>query len=650
MIRTLLLLAVLCGIVSAQPLCDAVRLNQLDKLRALNAQSQEVKANLCTGNSLLHLAAASGSLDAVKILLAAGADVNQKNVSDSTPLMWALTEIEKVKVLLDAGADVNAKTKQGRTPLLIAAANVGSLDVIKLLVAKGADLKATDAQGSGALLMAANSGELAKVQFLVERGLDVNQTNGAGFTPIMLPAAFASTDILRYLISKGANVNVANRFSGEVKFGKIELIGITPLMVAAGAGNLAAVESLLAAGADVNAKDSRSMTALMFAVASDHQNPTIVKRLLEKGADVSVKDKYGDTALAWARKNGHAESIKLLAAKAPKNELPDGASTFLNTKSPVKSGTETSSKQMTDAVQAANRGAVLVLKTGQEFFNQSGCVACHHSNMASFMMPVAHAGSLNLDKDIESGIEKSTKLRWGRSEQFLLQRLDPGGAAMNVGYGALALAAANHPGDLTTDAMAINMAGQQLHDGSWPHGGIPRPPMEDSALHVTAIGVFTLAKYGPPARKAEWDERIARARKWLAAAKPITTDERAMQILGLKWAGATAAELKPYAEALAREQRPDGGWAQTRYLATDAYATGQSLYALSQASWLPGHQNVRSKAERFLCSTQKEDGSWYVKSRSPKFQPYFESGFPYAGDQWISSAATAWATMGLVSK
>jgi hypothetical protein len=308
------------------------------------------------------------------------------------------------------------------------------------------------------------------------------------------------------------------------------------------------------------------------------------------------------------------------------------------------------SKHLMDAVRTANKGAVLVLKSGREFFNQSGCVACHHSNMTSMMIPVAHAGSLKLDTDTESAIEKSTKLRWGRTEQLLLQRLDPGGAAMNVGYGALALAAANHPGDLTTDAMAINIAGQQLLDGSWPRGGIPRPPMEDSAIHVTAIGVFALAKYGPPARRAEWEERIASARKWLAATKPITTDERAMQILGLKWAGATAAELKPYAEALAREQRSDGGWAQTKHLASDAYATGQSLYALSQAGWLAGQARVRSKAERFLCATQKEDGSWYVKSRSPKFQPYFESGFPYAGDQWISSAATAWATMGLLSK
>jgi hypothetical protein len=49
----------------------------------------------------------------------------------------------------------------------------------------------------------------------------------------------------------------------------------------------------------------------------------------------------------------------------------------------------------------------------------------------------------------------------------------------------------------------------------------------------------------------------------------------------------------------------------------------------------------------YLLERQEADGSWHVRSRSPKFQPYFESGFPYGPDQWFSQAATAWATMAL---
>ena len=49
----------------------------------------------------------------------------------------------------------------------------------------------------------------------------------------------------------------------------------------------------------------------------------------------------------------------------------------------------------------------------------------------------------------------------------------------------------------------------------------------------------------------------------------------------------------------------------------------------------------------YLLKTQQPDGSWHVKSRAVKFQPYFESGFPYGHDQWISASATAWATVAI---
>ena len=53
------------------------------------------------------------------------------------------------------------------------------------------------------------------------------------------------------------------------------------------------------------------------------------------------------------------------------------------------------------------------------------------------------------------------------------------------------------------------------------------------------------------------------------------------------------------------------------------------------------------KGEAYLLSTQAADGSWYVASRAPKFQPYFEGGFPYAHDQWISQWATGYASLAL---
>jgi hypothetical protein len=70
------------------------------------------------------------------------------------------------------------------------------------------------------------------------------------------------------------------------------------------------------------------------------------------------------------------------------------------------------------------------------------------------------------------------------------------------------------------------------------------------------------------------------------------------------------------------------------------------LYTLREVGVVSSDAALRRGVE-YLVKTQRDDGSWYVKSRAMKIQPYFESGFPYGHDQWISSAATAWAAMGL---
>src|SRR5262249_17681406 len=140
--------------------------------------------------------------------------------------------------------------------------------------------------------------------------------------------------------------------------------------------------------------------------------------------------------------------------------------------------------------------------------------------------------------------------------------------------------------------------------------------------------------------------RIAKAQKWLAAAAPVTSEEHNMKLLGLSWAGADSATLKPLAVAIGAAQQRDGGWRQIETLPSDAYATGQSLYALAKAGMAPTDP-VFVKGGNYLLATQSPNGSWRVTSRSPKFQAFFNSGFPYAGDQWISSWATGWATMAL---
>jgi hypothetical protein len=72
------------------------------------------------------------------------------------------------------------------------------------------------------------------------------------------------------------------------------------------------------------------------------------------------------------------------------------------------------------------------------------------------------------------------------------------------------------------------------------------------------------------------------------------------------------------------------------------------LVALKEAGAVAATDPVYKQGVKFLMSSQLEDGSWYVKSRSIPIQPYFESGFPHGHDQWISTAATNWAAMALI--
>jgi hypothetical protein len=150
-----------------------------------------------------------------------------------------------------------------------------------------------------------------------------------------------------------------------------------------------------------------------------------------------------------------------------------------------------------------------------------------------------------------------------------------------------------------------------------------------------------------PGRKAEFEQRIAKARSWLARAQASTTQEKVMRLLGLSWSKAERAVIDEASRDLLAQQRAVGGWAQLPGLEADAYATGQALLALYEANALKPSAVPYQRGAAFLMSTQKPDGSWHVKTRAIGFQPYFESGYPYGHDQWISAAGGGWATLAL---
>jgi squalene cyclase len=134
--------------------------------------------------------------------------------------------------------------------------------------------------------------------------------------------------------------------------------------------------------------------------------------------------------------------------------------------------------------------------------------------------------------------------------------------------------------------------------------------------------------------------------KWLSQFEPRFTEERVFQLLAMHWTGKETVGER--ARQLLAEQRQDGGWAQLGTLESDAYATGQAMYALLESGMLRPKDEACARGVQYLLRTQARDGSWLVKSRTIKFQPHLEAGFPYGKHQFISAAGTSWAAMALM--
>ena len=262
---------------------------------------------------------------------------------------------------------------------------------------------------------------------------------------------------------------------------------------------------------------------------------------------------------------------------------------------------------------------------------------------------VGHARAKGLQVDEKAAAERLNMLQVVYPPEPLLERMDAAGAMEQLAYPLMGLAANSHPGDRLTDGLVANIAASQRSDGSWHVGAAARPPAEEGDIFRTAVCIRALKVYGPPGRGREMAARVAKAQQWLQATKPVTAEDRNMQLMGLYWAGAGASVLKPLAKAILAEQQRDGGWVQHPGLPTDAYATGESLFALAMTDQARPSSAAWTRGAQYLLSTQHPDGSWFVASHSARIQAYFDGGFPYGHDQWISNWGTSWSALALTA-
>ena len=616
-------------------LYDSIRANDLRGLQAL--LDQGVSANTPDGREITPLmwAAEIGSVDAMRTLIAAGADVNAQNNFGATALMWSVSDAVKVRLLLDHGADVNKVANSGRTALILAAFTNPSAEVVRMLLAKGAKVDVIDRRQFTPAYAATFGNDTATIRMLVEAGAELNTADDfIGFTPLLNAAANGNLEAVKLLLAKGAKVNAASKRENlpQVKVGTVAFGGFTPLMTAAPYAKPEVVKALLDAGAEVNVADYRGFTPLMLAVATDRQNPETVRMLLAHGASAAPKTLAGETALDWARKIGMNSAIQSLGDSKPAAIAK-----------PVATGQGT-----VDIRTAVQRSVPLLEKSSTQFFTKAACFACHEQLAADIAVTAARAKGIPVDEQAAKERRLQIIGTINSPGPSMTEGSLPMGGADNNLYAAESLVRTGYAPDRTTDLLAAFLAAHQQADGSWRLGGYSRSPMQDSNFSRTAMGLRALKAYATPGRAAEMQQRIERAREWLLNAEPVILEDRDMQLVGVAAAGSDATTLARLAQPILARQRPDGGWSQRdEFASSDAYATGMTLWALAEAGILHPDQAVYRKGVQFLMSTQSPDGSWHVRSRATKFQPYFQSGFPYDHDQWISTMATGWATNAL---
>jgi uncharacterized protein len=239
-----------------------------------------------SGDSPLLLAAFSGNLENVRILIEHGANVNQLGAYKASPLFYASSGgyEEIVEILLKNGAIVDVLAENRRTPLMIAMKE-GNKYIVENLLNAGADPNRKDVDGCSALLYAC--------------GLSFSSDN-----PTANPNV--KNEIVLLLIAKGCDVNAINND------------GFTPLMVACREGNAEIVESLIGHNANLNAQYHSGETSLVF--ASYNGNLRIVKSLIKAGADINLSNNLGATPLSMAKSKNQNEVVKYLKEQGAKDE------------------------------------------------------------------------------------------------------------------------------------------------------------------------------------------------------------------------------------------------------------------------------------------------------------------------------------------
>jgi ankyrin repeat protein len=314
------------------PLMTCAATGSTEAIRVLIARGADVNAKEPVQNqTALMWATADHHPDVVKVLIEHGADLKAGTKQGFTALHFAAREggLEAARLLLAAGVDVNIRSQPDPSAK-----------------GRGVTFAATVSAGSTPLLVATLRGHVALALFLLEKGADPN-VGDAGFTPLHwaastwendlvnpvfgfkepsggIPDRQAKLQLVKALLARGANPNarMTRRPPGGIPAGYAEPLGATPFFLATATADVEIMRMLLAAGADPTLVPESKTTPLMAAAGvnrklaesavTEEQSLEAVKLLLELGADAKAVSANGENALFGPVYRGWNTLVQLL--------------------------------------------------------------------------------------------------------------------------------------------------------------------------------------------------------------------------------------------------------------------------------------------------------------------------------------------------
>jgi hypothetical protein len=295
---------------------------------------------------------------------------------------------------------------------------------------------------------------------------------------------------------------------------------------------------------------------------------------------------------------------------------------------------------------AIDRGVAFLAKEALAWKSERKCASCHHAGLVLWALREANQRGHKVD---DSALAQITQ--WvAESGEGKTSVPRPAGAPRALNETAVILAlglGADSKPDLPSQhglkRLLKTVQTDQIEGGSWSAWPETRQPIfgktDETVTALATLALIPAAATGDGPAIATRDKGI----QWLAKAK-TDNDPQTIGLRLIVWRRMDRPpnEWKPLMEDIKKRQNADGGWSQTKDMPSDAWATGQAIYALALAGVKPD-DSMLVRAQVFLTRTQNSDGSWPMTSR-----PIKPGGTGSKNLDPIICAGSAWAVLGLV--